>query len=53
MDVMAAAAGGGVHRSRRRAGTAEHVYVQVCDAIVESRLVAGDLLTPSRALADQ
>ena len=34
-------------------GLAEQVYVQVRDAIVEGRLVAGDVLTPSRTLAAQ
>lgn len=32
-------------------GLAEQVYVQVRDAIVDGRLAAGDVLTPSRALA--
>jgi GntR family transcriptional regulator / MocR family aminotransferase len=36
-----------------RRGLAEQVYVQVRDAIVEGRLVAGDVLTPSRTLAAQ
>ena len=36
-----------------RRGLAEQVYVQVRDAIVEGRLVAGDVLTPSRTLATQ
>ena len=34
-------------------GLAEQVYVQVRDAIDEGRLVAGDVLTPSRTLAAQ
>ena len=34
-------------------GLAEQIYVQVRDAIVEGRLVAGDILTSSRTLAAQ
>ena len=34
-------------------GLAEQVYVQVRDAIMEGRVVAGDVLTPSRTLATQ
>ena len=34
-------------------GLAEQVYGQVRDAIVEGRLIAGDVLTPSRTLAAQ